>query len=1126
MFPMPRVLFAMARDGLLFKPLSRVSSRQSPVIATLVSGIVAAIMALVFDLKALVDMMSIGTLFAYTLVAICILILRYQGDSDKLNEKEKWSLIRPPSSPTATSSKVVSILTVTITILTLALSVILTKGLESGLVETWWMILIICVLVLVLLTALVIIWRQPQSTTKAAFMVPLVPLLPVLSTFVNVYLMVQLGGETWIRCARVSSPLLLPELKMEFSGNSGDETAMSMYSALGLSSEDIEALAQIPEHEISVETLPYLIMQLKAKRADKAMTTTTTTTGTTAAATATETDDGDKLETEPKQASQDPETSEKQNEKRESPPLSSSSSQVAPSHEHEHHEKGDGHRKTERENTGERKDSRSRKSSREGQSGDGLTPDELDDKPTVFPHICTLCKTESNSSKAWHSHIRGVRHTKARRDLMSGSIDDSYSSRRGSRSSVPSKRSYSSERSTVSDVSCMPFTKVVVAKYPMGSMAVSDMLELGKPFGTIVKHLIFPFKGFLEFNSHSEAKNMVTHYQTKPAYIKGQRISLCLSPTVEVIHPPEAYEPSLKRSKSSPPSVVCFSRLPPGKEAEEKVLDLAALFGDVRCSKFTEDKALIEMVDWHDADIMVKYYYSNPLRIQDRSIKVSMSSRSNLRESSLERSSSKKSDSSKSHSSRQKSESSSSKSTPQSSSKDKEKTDEKEKEGEKIIEGENKKSEETEGKDEEMENQETDQVEEGAGPEDKEDTAMETGEVQEKAEEEMEAKKGEVEQVDSEGQRKEEEEQVQEEKDENKGERGSEGDAEEQEDLDDMEFPENMDDFVTLDELDTTAGDQDSPDAQEGKVVVVRPIRNEFKETRKKAMRESLFKMAAPFGEVVNFAISYYRHEALIELDSVEKACEMVKFYKSSKRSKLCGRPVTVSLSHAFNTIEGPSGRTLFISMLPHFKYSDKSLLRLARPFGKITAYCFNRVYGTCYIQMETVEAAEKMIQRYQPWPLKFYGTPLKITKCRKGDSLIPWTSADKFEQWYEPKLGRNIDERRENGRTARHSSVEDRQSPVSSSEGMCGDPAGEGEDSEEEEKDQMPLGPYQPDNPVGISYIVPRSGFFCKLCNVFYTNEKKAKSDHCSSLEHYNMLKKKCGESTEEEQTEEQTDE
>uniref|UniRef100_A0A3Q2QQ00 Zgc:175280 n=1 Tax=Fundulus heteroclitus TaxID=8078 RepID=A0A3Q2QQ00_FUNHE len=202
MFPMPRVLFAMARDGLLFEPLSKMSSRQSPVFATLASGIVAAVMALLFDLKALVDMMSTGTLFAYTLVAICVLILRYQpeiSEDTSIGKTEPFTVggvFYPPSQATPRTSKNVSILTVAIAVI---LSIIISQGIDSLHALQWWSLLCASVFLLILLITVLLIWRQPQSTAKAAFMVPFVPWLPTFSTLINVYLMVQLGSDTWIR---------------------------------------------------------------------------------------------------------------------------------------------------------------------------------------------------------------------------------------------------------------------------------------------------------------------------------------------------------------------------------------------------------------------------------------------------------------------------------------------------------------------------------------------------------------------------------------------------------------------------------------------------------------------------------------------------------------------------------------------------------------------------------------------------------------------------------------------------------------------------------------------------------------------------------------------------------------
>ncbi|GAB0188502.1 cationic amino acid transporter 2 [Grus japonensis] len=201
-FPMPRVIYAMAKDGLLFKCLAQISSKtRTPLVATLLSGAVAAIMAFLFDLKALVDMMSIGTLLAYSLVATCVLILRYQPsltyeqpkyspEKAALAAPEKESavsesqihmieenhfslkaLINPSSLPTEQTATTVNFLVGLLAFLICGLSILTTYGIHFIANLEPWSICLLAVLVVSFIVTILLIQRQPQNQQKVAFMV-------------------------------------------------------------------------------------------------------------------------------------------------------------------------------------------------------------------------------------------------------------------------------------------------------------------------------------------------------------------------------------------------------------------------------------------------------------------------------------------------------------------------------------------------------------------------------------------------------------------------------------------------------------------------------------------------------------------------------------------------------------------------------------------------------------------------------------------------------------------------------------------------------------------------------------------------------------------------------------------
>jgi len=82
-FGQTRIFFVMSRDGLLPGVLSKVHPKyHTPYVVTVITGIFVALFAALFPVGALADISNSGTLFAFAMVAIAVMVLR-KTDPDR-----------------------------------------------------------------------------------------------------------------------------------------------------------------------------------------------------------------------------------------------------------------------------------------------------------------------------------------------------------------------------------------------------------------------------------------------------------------------------------------------------------------------------------------------------------------------------------------------------------------------------------------------------------------------------------------------------------------------------------------------------------------------------------------------------------------------------------------------------------------------------------------------------------------------------------------------------------------------------------------------------------------------------------------------------------------------------------
>ncbi|KAJ6975005.1 cationic amino acid transporter 2, vacuolar [Populus alba] len=278
--PQPRILMAMARDGLLPSFFSDINKRsQVPVKSTLVTGLGSAVLAFFMDVSQLAGMVSVGTLLAFTMVAVSVLILRYVPPNEVPFPSSLQEIIDSVSLRYSTGSQEVtkeksgfhastsmdSNLPLLGKATAIEYPIIVKQGAQGNFfinegsrrkIAGWTITatfvgafllayaasdlnlprllrFIVCGIGgALLLFGLIVLTCIEQDDARhnfghsGGFICPFVPLLPIVCFLVNIYLLINLGAATW---TRVSVWLIVGVLVYTFYGRTHSSLLDAVY---------------------------------------------------------------------------------------------------------------------------------------------------------------------------------------------------------------------------------------------------------------------------------------------------------------------------------------------------------------------------------------------------------------------------------------------------------------------------------------------------------------------------------------------------------------------------------------------------------------------------------------------------------------------------------------------------------------------------------------------------------------------------------------------------------------------------------------------------------------------------------------------------------------------------------